>query len=135
MSADPATGSSSGTPQDLVGKARLLIASVLAHLRVRLELLSVELAIEKVRLLTVMLTGLLAVIFGAMSLMLIVLFVLAVYWDTPDRVTAVGWMLGIFIVLTAVAAVWLGSQLSRPSALFSSSLAELDKDVAAVERA
>jgi uncharacterized membrane protein YqjE len=120
---------------DLVDNTRQLLSNLLAHLRTRLELLGLELSIEKTRLLRTIAAGMLTGFFGLMSLGLGALYVVARYWDTPYRLIAVAWLMFAAFVLTALAALWLLQSLRQPSVLFSASAAELDRDIEVLEKA
>jgi uncharacterized membrane protein YqjE len=138
--ADTSTGESGGTatastaPSDLVGNSKQLLTSFLMHVRTRLELLGIELAIEKSRLMRNVVAWVLTGFFALLTLSLGVLYVIAVYWDTPYRLTAVACLMFAAFVLTLVAAVFLVQRLRVPSVLFSASAAELSRDIEALEK-
>lgn len=134
--ADAQDGAAPEAPRaDLVDNTKELLAAFLAHVRTRLELLGVEMSIEKSRLLLTFAAGLLTGFFGLMTMALGALYVVAKYWDTPYRLIAVSWLMLIAFVFTAVAAIFLVQRLREPSVLFSASAAELSRDIEALENA
>ena len=115
----------------LVPSLARLARSVAAHLRMRLQLLGLEIEQEKNRILLALLACLLACMFLGVTLMLVALGVIIHFWDTPDRLAAVVW-LAVGALAATVALGGLAIQrLRRPSGLFQASLTELMDDEAA----
>ncbi|MDB5814708.1 MAG: rane protein [Rhodocyclales bacterium] len=132
-STDSAANDTATAAPDLIGDSTRLLATFLLHMRTRLELLGIELAIEKSRLIRSVVAGVLTGFFALMTLCLGVVYVLASYWDTPYRLVAVAWLMFAAFVLTMVAGIFLYQRLRVPSVLFSASAAELGRDVEALE--
>jgi len=139
--ADTSTGERSDTartrsamPSDLVDNSKQLLATFLLHVRTRLELLGIELAIEKSRLLRNVVAGALTGVFALMTMALGALYVVAMYWDTPYRLVAVAWLMFAAFMLTVGAGVFLLQGLHVPSVLFSASAAELTRDAEALDK-
>jgi uncharacterized membrane protein YqjE len=103
-------------------------ATVLAMARTRLELATVELQEETQRLFGYLALGLTAAFLAAGALVLTVLFVLVVFWDT-HRLLAVGGMAILFALGSAIVAMKLRSSLAARPPLLGATLAELRKDV------
>ncbi len=114
-------------PGLLVSLARLS-RSLLAHARMRLQLLGLELQQEKERIVVALLATLLAYLFFGVTLVLAALAIIVHYWDTPDRLAAVVWMAVLSAVVTAGLGVFAFIRFSHPSNLFQASLAELIDD-------
>lgn len=110
------------------GAARMLGADLLALLRVRAELLGVELEEGNARRKRMLVLGGVAVLFGAVTLQLVALLVLALFWDTHRVAAAVA----VTIVYGGVA-VWAFAALReiarKAPPPFSATLAEFRKDL------
>ena len=111
---------------------RQLGASVLDHVAMRVELLSIEVQEEKARLVRLAMSAALVSALVIVSLVMVAILVLAIYWDTPNRVTAALWLAGSFGVLTIGGVFYVVSQLGRTSTLFATSAGELRRDVDAL---
>lgn len=111
---------------------RQLGASLLGHAAMRVELLSIEVQEEKARLVKLAMSAALVSALLIVSLVMMAILVLAVYWDTPTRVTAAIWLLGLFSVCTVGGGFYLSSQLQQSSTLFVNSAAELRQDAKAL---
>ena len=80
----------------------------------------------------------LAIIAALVSALLIVSVVMAAvlilvfYWDTPYRVNAAAWLVGIFSVFTIGGGLYLSAQLRVSSTLFTTSASELRRDADAL---
>ena len=107
---------------------RQLGASVLDHVAMRVELLSIEVQEEKARLVRLAMSAALVSALVIVSLVMVAILVLAIYWDTPNRVTAALWLAGSFGVLTIGGVFYVVSQLGRASTLFATSAGELRRD-------
>ncbi len=110
------------------GPARALGADLLALLRARAELIGVELEEGAARRKRLLVLGGVAVLFGAVTLLLAALLVVALFWDT-HRVAAAA---GVTIVYGVVAA-WAYAkfvEVARDAPPpFSATLAEFRKDL------
>jgi len=111
-----------------------LLAALVGSVRTRIELASVEYAEERSRLgqqLALLIAGLGCLLF---AVLFVALGVVAWYWDT-HRFAAI---IGVIVVFagTAAALFWWRSEVSRTApSPFAASLAELEKDRAALARA
>lgn len=103
-------------------------ATVLAMARTRLELATVELQEETQRLFGYLALGLAAAFLAAGAVVLAVLFVLVVFWDT-HRLLAVGGMAILFALGSAIVVMKLRANLAARPPLLGATLAELRKDV------
>jgi len=133
-SGDTATARTSATPSDLMENSKQLLANLLVHVRTRLELLSIELAIERKRVLRNVVAGAVTAVFAGMTMALGAVYVVAMYWNTPYRLVAVVWLMFAAFVVTLLAGVFLFQGLRVRSVLFSASLVELTRDAEALEK-
>ncbi len=110
-----------------------LLAALVGSVRTRIELASVEYAEERSRLgqqLALMIAGLGCVLF---AVLFVALGVVAWYWDT-HRFAAIIGVIVVFAVAGA-ALFWWRSEVTRSApSPFAASLAELEKDRAALAR-
>ena len=111
---------------------RQLGASLLGHFAMRVELLSIEVQEEKARLVKLAISAALVSALLIVTLVMMAFLVLAIYWDTPYRVTAAIWLLGVYSACTAVGGFYLSTQLQQSSTLFVNSAAELRRDADAL---
>lgn len=108
-------------------------ATVLAMARTRLELASVELQEETRRLVGFLALALIATVLGSVALLLAVLLVLVLFWDS-HRLLALGSMTALFALGCALVAAHLRSAMATRPALLSQTLAELRKDAASFKQ-
>lgn len=103
-------------------------STVLAMARTRLELAAVELQEETQRLFGYLAWALAAAVLALGALVLAVLFVLVLFWDT-HRLLAVGGMTVLFALGCGFAVMKLRGGLASRPPLLGATLAELRKDV------
>jgi uncharacterized membrane protein YqjE len=116
-----------------VRSASHLASDIIRHASSRLELLGLELAEERERVIAILIAALMSCFFVWLAVVFAALLVVAFYWDTAHRLQAIGWMAGGSLVVAIVGVSFLMKRLKRPTALFSHSLAEFDKDRRALE--
>lgn len=107
---------------------RQLGASMLQHVAMRVELLSIEVQEEKARLIRLAVSAALVSALLIISLVMVAILILAAYWDTPNRVPAALWLAGTFGALTIGGGFYVASQLQRTTTLFATSVSELRSD-------
>lgn len=111
----------------LFASARGLLGTGVALLHNRLELLGVELAEERVRLVSMLAYGGAAFLCLAAGLVFLSIFLTVLLWES-NRLLALGVFSALFLG-AGVASLMFASSLARSgSKLFSASLAELRKD-------
>ncbi|RCS57513.1 phage holin family protein [Parvibium lacunae] len=115
----------------LLASVRQLGATVLALLQTRIELLAVELAEEKERLLSVFLLAFLAALFLGLGV-LVVTAVVAVWLLRSYGFTATLWMAALYLLIGIALAWRVKRRVAEHPPLFSTSLAELNKDREAI---
>lgn len=109
---------------------RQLGVSMLQHVAMRVELLSIEVQEEKSRLARLAMSAALVSALLIVSLVMVAILILAIYWDTPFRIMAALSLAGTFVVLTAGGGFYLAAQLRRSTTLFATSASELRRDAA-----
>jgi len=107
-------------------------ANLLAMLRTRLELAALELQEETQRLFGYLAWGIAAAFFAVVAVLLAILFVLVLFWDTY-RLAAVGGMTVLFALGSAFAVAHVKSSLKTRPPMLANTLAELRKDVQAAK--
>jgi uncharacterized membrane protein YqjE len=115
-------------PGGLLGSVKNLAASLVTHLHTRLQLFATEFAEEKLRQTSLLFGAIVALLFTFMTLVLAVLFVIAVYWDTPYRLHAVAFLAVLFLAGAVISGGMVRAELKAKPRLFEASLAELYKD-------
>lgn len=111
----------------LFASTRGLLGTGVALLHNRLELLGVELAEERVRLVSMLAYGGAAFLCLAAGLVFLAVFLTVLMWDS-NRLLALGIFSALFLGAGAFGAALAMSLARRGSKLFSASLAELRKD-------
>ncbi|MGC2164382.1 MAG: phage holin family protein [Gallionella sp.] len=115
-------------PTGLLASLKRLTGTILVIIQTRLDLLSIELEEERLRVKQMLLYGSLALFFFGLAILLLTVFVVALFWDTYRLQ-----VLGGLTVLFFVAGLLLWNALRRLARerpkLFSSSLAELADDI------
>lgn len=125
------TGATSARGSDgFLTHIRQLGGSVLEHVAMRVELLSIEVQEEKARLVRLAMSAALVSALLMVSLVMVAFLILTIYWDTPNRVPAALSLAGTFVVLTIGGGFYLAAQLRRSTTLFASSARELRRDAA-----
>ncbi len=106
---------------------RNLATTLVALAQTRLELLSTELAEERLRLLQILLGSFAALFFSALGVVMLTLFVVVWFWDTHRALVT---MLFAVLYLGTGGVLWLvvRNKIRQKSGLFSASIAELAKD-------
>ena len=112
----------------IVESFKRLMTSVAAMLHNRMELASIELEEESLRIFSAVLTSLLALFCGAMAVNLIVFLCILLFWENHRFA-----VIGVFIVLFAGACLFLVRRVRRNYAkkpgLLSATLEEIRKDI------
>jgi len=114
-------------PEGLLGSLKTLAATLIAIAQTRLELFSIELEEEWIRLVSIMRWALAALFCAALGVVFATLFVVFALWDTHPLL-ALGVPAALFFIVGVLAwRVVDGKVRSKPS-MFANSLAELEKD-------
>lgn len=106
---------------------KIFSATLVAITHNRLELLSTDLEEERERLLSIMVSGLLALFCLGVGVVLTSILVVVALWDSY-RLWALGTLAALFVLAGGAAAWFVMYQLRTKPRLFASSLSELNKD-------
>jgi uncharacterized membrane protein YqjE len=104
-----------------------MLSSVFALLQTRLELLGIELAEEKERLLVVLFLGLAAMMLGMMALVSLTVLIAIAFWDTY-RWQALAGITIVYAVAALICALRARSGLREAPLVFEGLLEEFEKD-------
>jgi uncharacterized membrane protein YqjE len=121
------------TAGGLFDSLRALIATIVAMAHTRVELFGTELEEEVRRVVALLLGGVLVLALASLALVFSGLVVIAAYWDT-HRVAATAWVAIGFIVLAAGSYLAVRQRTQRRSRLLSSTLDELERDLALLDK-
>ena len=129
----PAASRGEASRERLFVSLKNLILTLLAIGKTRAELLVNEVEEEKFRLMSLWAKAVGAAFLFAVGLVLLVAFVALVFWE--QRVLVFGLAAGLFLITAVFLVLALRRQISQPSRLLRASLAELEADVAHLQRA
>jgi uncharacterized membrane protein YqjE len=121
---EPASGD---TGAGIVQSLRNLAATLVALLRDRFELLATEIEEERIRLLELLFWAAGALFFLAVGVLLLVVLLVAVFWDS-HRIVAIVVLAGLFLAAGAGMAVAVRNRMHVRPKIFSASLDELARD-------
>jgi uncharacterized membrane protein YqjE len=106
---------------------RRIFSSVFAILQTRLELIGIELAEEKERLLAVLFLGLAAMMLATMALIALTALVAIAFWDTYRWQSLAG-ITAVYAIAAIICALKARSGLHSSPMVFEATLAEFEKD-------
>jgi uncharacterized membrane protein YqjE len=106
---------------------RRIFSSVFSILQTRLELIGIELAEEKDRLLAVLFLGLAAMMLAMMSLIALTALIAIAFWDTY-RWQALAGITIVYAIAALVCGLRARSNLHNAPAVFEATLHEFEKD-------
>lgn len=112
----------------LLTRARRFVGALLEHVATRGELLALELAEEKQRLVYTLVAAGLLLVAAVMLLVFLGILALVLAWNTEHRNLVAVLIPVVFLVITGGAWLWLRSLISRKTALFRDSLHDLKQD-------
>jgi uncharacterized membrane protein YqjE len=115
------------SPHDTQGPLRRIVSSVFAIFETRLELIGIELAQEKERLIGVLFLGLAAMMLCMMALITLTVLVAIAFWDTYRWQSLVVITLAYLLVAVFCALRARSGLLDAPN-VFDSTIAEFRKD-------
>jgi uncharacterized membrane protein YqjE len=111
----------------LLSSVKKLVATIVAIVQTRLELLANELHAERQRIAQMLMLGVAAVFFLAFGFFLLTFLVIAMFWDT-NRLLAIGGFAVLYLVIGAALAAAARGRAAAGTRLFEASLGELKKD-------
>jgi uncharacterized membrane protein YqjE len=111
----------------LMESSKRMMGTLLSIIQTRLELLSNEIEEERLRVRQMLFYGSIALFFFGISIMLVTVFIVVMFWDSY-RLSVLGGLASLFFLAGLL--VWnsLRGASRERSKLFSTSLAELDED-------
>lgn len=112
----------------LFGSLKRLTGTLLAVIQTRLELLSNEFEEERLRIKQMFLYGCIALFFFGLSIMLLTVFIVVLFWDTY-RLQVLGGLAALFFVAGLFFFFALRRLAQERPKLFAFSLAELSDDL------
>ncbi len=129
---DETVRASSPAEGGLLARARRFSGALLEHVATRGELLAVELAEEKQRLIHALIAAGLLLLCAGMVIVFAGVLALVLSWDTGYR-NVVAWIIPVaFLAIGIGSWFWLRSLIGKKSALFRDSLRELRHDAEAM---
>ncbi|MGI4860877.1 MAG: phage holin family protein [Janthinobacterium lividum] len=117
----------------LVQSLRQLLVGAISQTSSRLRLLALEVIEERDRVLALLVAALVACFFVFIAVIFGAVLIIAAYWDTPSRLSSIGWLAGGSFLVAVLAVVFFVYRVKKPTTLFNHSLSELEKDRKAVE--
>jgi uncharacterized membrane protein YqjE len=123
----PAMTTDNQPPRHDHGPLRRLLGSAFGMLQTRLELIGIELAEEKERLLAVLFLGLAAMMLATMALIALTALIAIAFWDTW-RWQALAVITAVYALAALVCALKARSGLHNAPLVFHATLEEFEKD-------
>jgi uncharacterized membrane protein YqjE len=109
------------------GPLRRMLGSILALMHTRLELIGIELAEERERLVAVLFLGLAAAIFGILALISLTVLIAVAFWDTYRWQVLAG-ITVVYGIVALICALKARSGLQSAPIVFQSTIHEFEKD-------
>ncbi|RKP50936.1 phage holin family protein [Trinickia fusca] len=109
------------------GPLRRMAGSLFALMQTRLELLGIELAEERERIVAVLFLGIVAVMLGMMALISLTALIAAAFWDTYRWQVLAGITI-VYAIGAVICALRARSGLRDAPIVFEATLNELEKD-------
>ena len=116
-----------GHTESLLESLRGLSKTFIALVQTRIELFASEVDEERTRLARIVVLAMIAAFCLGLALVLLVLLVVVVFWDT-NRLLAIGVIAGVFMIGALAALVSLRKAIRQRPRFLSATLAELRKD-------
>jgi uncharacterized membrane protein YqjE len=120
-------------PPGLLASVRQFGATFVALVHTRIELVTTEVEEELQRGVIILLWSILAVFFGALSVLMVAVTLLVIFWD-DHRVLVASLITSAFVVITGAMAFLARGHLKAKPRFLAASLEELKRDRAALER-
>ncbi|HET7766918.1 MAG TPA: phage holin family protein [Burkholderiales bacterium] len=122
-----------GHTESLLESLRGLAKTFIALVQTRIEIFASEVDEERARLARLIVLGVIAAFCLGLALVLLVLLVVVVFWDT-NRLLAIGVIAAVFALGALAALVSLRKAMRQRPKFLSATLAELRKDETELER-
>jgi len=111
----------------LIESSKRVVGTLLTIFQTRLELLSNEIEEERLRVRQMLFYGSVALFFFGLSIMLLTVFIVVVFWDSY-RLSVLGGLTALFFLAGLLVFNSLRNLALERTKLFSSSLSELEVD-------
>jgi uncharacterized membrane protein YqjE len=118
----------------LFASLRRLLGTAVGMAQVRLDILGTEVELEKRRIFDGLMLGAIALLTFGLGVALLCGLIILLFWD-GYRLAAIGAMAAIFIISSAILMYKARTRLRAKSGMFSISLSELARDIAALQPA
>lgn len=119
--------STSGQTTGLLASLRRLLTTLVDILHTRIEIFSIELEEEGVRLRELIIYVLVSIFFLSFGLLLLTLLVVMVYWET-HRLSVLAGITALYLLIGTGAALLVRHKIKNRPRLFATTLSELGKD-------
>jgi uncharacterized membrane protein YqjE len=109
-----------------------LVATFIAVLQTRAELATVEIEEEALRYFVYLMMALAAMFFAGVAILLVILLIVAIYWD-EHRIGVLLTLIALFAIASAAVGIKLRDRYRRKPNLLGHTLVELSRDVEALK--
>lgn len=130
---EPDYGGEKPPPAGVLDAVKRMLATAMALVHTRVELFTTEIEEEIQRAAGILLWALVALFFGSLTVLMLAVTVLVVFWD-DHRVLAAILITTTFLVLTLVTAWLARARLKAKPRFMAASIEELKRDRASLER-
>jgi len=120
-------------PPGLLGSIRHFGATMVALIHTRVELLSTEIEEELQRGVNILLSMMLALLFGGLSVIMLAITLLVIFWD-DHRVLVAVLITAVFVITTAVMCYLAYVRVKHKPRFMAASIEELKRDRTSLER-
>lgn len=124
---------SGASPGGVMDTIRSFLASWVAVVKTRVEIVSVEIEEQREWLQFIMLLAIAAAFCLSLGVILLTLFIVVLVWDTAARLPVLGAFAGIYLIAGIALAAVFRQKLKAKPRIFSATAAELGKDYASLQ--
>jgi uncharacterized membrane protein YqjE len=119
-------------PSGLLARGKAILSVIVRMFQNRLELVATEIQEEYERLWPLLVQTLVCLILLSFGLLFLSIFIIVLFWDT-NRLLALGVVAGAYLLTGALWSVHVHGLWKQRSKLFSTTLAELEKDLQSLQ--
>jgi uncharacterized membrane protein YqjE len=120
-------------PAGVVDSIRSFLASWVAVLKTRVEIVSLELEEQREWMQQIVLLGMAALFCVSLGLILMTLLIVVVFWETEGRLWVLGGFTVVYLGGGLALGLWLRHKLRARPRIFSATASELGRDYAALQ--
>jgi len=113
----------------LFTSAKHLLATFVSATKTRLELVAVDIELERSRVVRQLLLAVAAVLLAGIGIILLTLLIVVAVWDTPARLPVLGALTALYWIGVACCGYALRKRTQAPGQLFKATVEELGKDL------